>query len=193
MHRLAIAALAVASMVTLSANTVVPAEFKEIVSEATLIVRGRVTDVRSVESPVPGHGVDSIATVAVESLLKGQASGFVYVRVPGGTIGAIRYVMTGSPTFKVGQRAVFFLKPGITDTTHRPIGLTMGIYRIQTEGLTRRLVVEPPIISGRTANATGPAIRGDARRKFIPVGEFESLVKLTMASRNLLAVPRGGR
>jgi hypothetical protein len=69
--------------------------------------------------------------VLVENLLKGQASSFVYVRVPGGTIGDIRYTMVGAPTFKTGQRAVFFLKPGITDSTYRPVGLTMGLYRIQ--------------------------------------------------------------
>jgi len=128
----------------------------------------------------------------VESLLKGQASGFVYVRVPGGTIGAIKYTMVGSPTFKAGQRAVFFLKPGITDTTYRPVGLTMGLYRIQAEPLTNRQVVEPPLVGGRTTGTAGPAIRGDVRRKLMPVAEFESLVKLQMATR-LLAAPRGGR
>ena len=180
-----------ASSMTLAAHTVVPAEFREVVSEATLIVRGRITDVRSVEA-LPGQGVDSIATVMVENLLKGQASSFVYVRVPGGTIGAVRYTMVGAPTFKTGQRAVFFLKPGVTDTTYRPVGLTMGLYRIQAEPRTNRQVVEPPLVGGRTTAAAGPAIRGDVRRKLMPVAEFESLVRLSMASR-ILAAPRGGR
>ena len=176
------AVVVVAWSLTLAAHSVIPAEFKEVISDSTLIVRGRITDVRSVEATTPGQGIDSIATVAVENLLKGRATDFVYVRVPGGQIGTTKYVMVGAPTFKTGQRAVFFLKPGVTDTTYRPVGLTMGIYRIQPEPQTRRAVVEPPLLAGKTANATGPAIRGDARRKLMPVSEFESLVKLAMAS-----------
>lgn len=191
--RIAVAAVVVlASSMTLVAHTVVPVEFRQVVSEATLIVRGRVTDVRSVDATVPGQGVDSIATVLVENLLKGNASSFVYVRVPGGTIGDIRYTMVGAPTFKPGQRAVFFLKPGITDTTYRPVGLTMGLYRIQAEPRTKRQVVEPPLVGGRTTAAAGPAVRGDVRRKLMPIAEFESLVRLQMAAR-ILAAPRGGR
>ena len=178
---------------TLTAHSVIPAEFREVVSEATLILRGRVTDVRAVEATVAGQGVDSIATVLVENLLKGTpTSSFVYVRVPGGTIGSIKYTMVGSPTFKAGQRAIFFLKPGITDPTYRPVGLTMGLYRIQAEPLTNRQVVEPPLVSDRTTAAAGPAVRGDVRRKLMPVDEFESLVKLSMATRSI-AAPRGGR
>ena len=188
------AAVVLAWSLTLTAHTVIPADFKEIVSESTLIVRGLVTDVRSVEATLPAPTIESIATVAVEGVLKGRASGFVYVRVPGGTIGNTRHVMTGAPTFKVGQRAVLFLKPGVTDTAYRPVGLTMGVYRMQmqTTGFTRRLVVEPPLVAGRTESGTGPAVRGDVRRKYLPVAEFESLVRLSMASRSMV-VPRGGR
>jgi hypothetical protein len=145
-----------------------------------------------VEAPVPGQGIDSIATVFVENLRKGRASSFVYVRVPGGTIDGIRYTMVGAPTFKPGQRAVFFLKPSVADTAYRPVGLTMGLYRIQAEPRTNRQVVQPPIVGGRTAAAAGPTVRGDVRRKLMPVSEFESLVRLSMAQR-AAAAPRGGR
>ena len=176
----------------LTAHTVIPADFKEIISESTLIVRGRVTDVRAVDTSTAGRGVESVVTVAVENVLKGQASGFVYMRVPGGVIGSTRHVMSGAPTFKAGERAVLFLKPGVSDPAYRPVGLTMGVYRIQVESLTRRLVVPPPLVAGRTENASGPAIRGDVRRKMMPITEFESLVRLGMAARTM-AVPRGGR
>ena len=87
-----------------------PAGFREIVADASVIVRGRITDVRAVA--VAGAGIDSVATVAVESVLKGEAAAFVNVRVPGGEIGRTRFVVVGSPTFKPDQRAVFFLKRG---------------------------------------------------------------------------------
>jgi hypothetical protein len=170
------------------ANLVLPTEFREVVRDATLIVRGRVTDVRSVS--VPGAGIESIATLAVESVLKGQASGFVYVRVPGGEVGRSRVVMVGAPTFRNGQRAVLFLQPNTTDSTYRPIGLTLGVYRVQPEPGTGRPVVAPPLVSGVTESRSGPAVRGDPRRRLMPVQDFESLVRAVMASSG--AVVRGG-
>jgi len=175
---------------SLTATVVVPAEFREVVSDATLIVRGRVTDVRSFV--VVGNLIDSVATVAVESVLKGQADTFVPVRVPGGEVGRTRYVLLGAPTFRVGQQAVFFLKRG-PDNAWRPIGLAMGVYRVQAEPSTGRPVVRPPVVPGRTAAARGPTTRGDTRRRSLPVTEFESLVRLVMAAPPAQAVPRGGR
>jgi len=186
------AAVALASL-TLAAHVVIPAEFKEVVSDATLIVRGRITDVRVVDGGPPA-GVESVATVAVESVLKGQASDFVYIRVPGGQIGQVRHVMVGAPTFKPGQRALFFLRPGVTDTAYRPIGLTMGVFRVQSDPKNGQPVVEPPLVGGKTAALSGPAVRGDVRRRMMPVSEFESLVRLVIASPAGQAVPRwGGR
>ena len=188
---LVVAAAVVLATFTLSAHVVIPAEFKEVISDSTLIVRGRVTDVRMVTSIVPGTEVESVATVAVENVLKGQASEFIYVRVPGGTDGRYRYVTVGAPTFKPGQRAVFFLRPRATDTAYPPIGLTMGEFRVQADPQTGQAVVEPPLVGGKTAATTGPAQRGDTRRRLMPVPEFESLVKLVMASPPGQAVVRG--
>jgi hypothetical protein len=194
MRKLFVIALAVAlSSLTITAHVVISAEFREVVSDATLIVRGRVTDVRAVDAG-PIAGVESVATVAVETVLKGQASSFVYVRVPGGQLGQYKYVMVGAPTFKAGQRAVFFLRPGVTDTAYRPIGLTMGVFRVQADPQNGQPVVEPPLVGGKTAALTGPAVRGDVRRRLMPVPEFESLVRLVMATPSGQAAPRwGGR
>ena len=173
-----------------SAHVTLPAEFREVVSDASLIVRGRVTDVRSVMSPE--SRIESVATVAVESVLKGHADAFVYVRVPGGEIGRSRVVMVGAPMFKTGQRAVLFLRPSATDSSYRPIGLTMGVYRVQAEPGTGRAVVEPPLIAGVTASATGPAVRGDTRRSLMAVQDFEALVRQVIATPPGRAIPRGG-
>jgi hypothetical protein len=174
--------------VSVSATVFVPTEFREVVADAGLIVRGHVTDVRTVD--VPGRGVDSIATVAVENVIKGNASQFVPVRVPGGVSGRYRDVLVGAPVLGAGARAVFFLwRDG--DGIWRPVGLSMGVYDVQPDPQTGRPVVRPPVVAGRTA-ALGPVVRGDARRKLLSVQEFESLVQLIMASRGV-AVPRGGR
>lgn len=182
--------IALASAVT-SAHVVLPTEFRAVVSDAVLIVRGHVTDVRS--AAMPGAGIDSIATVAVESVIKGHADGFVYVRVPGGTVGNTRSIMVGAPTFRTGQRLELFLRPNATDATYRPIGLTLGIYPIRPEARTNRPVIDPPVVPGRTAAAGGAAERGDRSRTAMSISEFESLVRLIMATPSGQAIPRRDR
>jgi len=112
--------------------------------------------------------------------------------VPGGEVGRSRVVMIGAPTFRPGQRAVFFLRPTGTDSSYRPIGLTLGVFRVQAEPGTGRAVVAPPLVGGITEARSGPAVRGDTRRRLMPVQDFESLVKLVMASTAAQAVIRGG-
>lgn len=187
MSRFALAACLVAlTGAALTATVVVPADFRQVVAESTVIVRGRVTDVRGVV--LPGGGIDSLVTVAIDRVLKGQADGFLTLRLPGGEVGRTRMVMIGAPTFQVNQQAVFFLKPG-PDNTLRPIGLTAGVYRVEADPKTGAPVVAPPIVTGRTASA-GRVVRGDSRRKLMPVQEFESLVNLVITAPK--AVRRGG-
>jgi hypothetical protein len=100
--------------------------------------------------------------------------------------------MVSAPVFRAGQRAMLFLKKG-TDSFWRPIGLNQGVFRIHPDPVTGQPVVPPPLVSGRTASATGPAVRGDPRRRLMPVQEFESLVRLVLLTPPGQAVPRGGR
>lgn len=170
---------------TVAASVSVPTEFREIVADAELIVRGHVTDVRAIN--VRGVGVESVATIAVDATLKGQSDGFVSVRVPGGEIGRYRYVMVGAPTLRLNQSAIFFLKRG-ADNAWRPVGLASGIVSVDRDAATGRPVVHPPIMAtGRTGG--GPLLRGDARRKSLPVADYESLVRMVVAARTAQARP----
>jgi len=176
------AALIPAAGISLAAHVVVPTEFREVVADSGLIVRGMVTDVRTVR--LSGGSVESFATVAVDAVLKGDAVRFVTVRVPGGQIGTRRFVMVGAPTLSAGQQAVFFLRRA-GDGSWRPVGLSMGVYRLRADRATGGAVVAPPAVAGWTASA-GPVVRGDTRRQTISVQEFESMVRLIATGR---AVP----
>lgn len=171
----ALLAVAVWAAVTTTASTLLPADFRATVTQATIIVRGRVTDVRPVRS-VAGE-VETVATVAVEATLKGEARAFVSMRLPGGTIGRYRTVMPGAPRVSIGEAGVFFLKAAPGGALW-PVGLSSGIYRVaSTDG---RPMVTPPILPGVTTATTGTIRRGDARRKLLPLSEFESLVALVL-------------
>jgi hypothetical protein len=171
---LALIALAVTSA---AAHLWVPADFREIVSESSLIVRGRVNDVRGIARP--GSGIETVATIVAENVLKGQPAQFVSVLVPGGTVGNRRSVMTGAPELRAGDRAVFFLKRDTT-AVFRLTGLSMGLYRLQGDPGTGRATVKPPIVLMRNS-PPGPIVRGDNARTSMSLQEFESLVRLVAA------------
>jgi hypothetical protein len=170
-----------------AAASTLAAELRDVASDATLILRGHVTATRAVR--LPGVEVSTVATVAVDRVLKGTADAFVSVVVPGGSIGGTRTVMVGAPVFKAGDAAVFFLTRG-PDGLWRPAGLSMGVYRIHADR-SGRPVVRPPILI--EAGAAGPVERGDAARRSLSVSEFDALVGMTVATPAPASAPRRAR
>lgn len=170
-------ALVAAMSAVLSGTVIDPASLRDLAAEAALIVRGRVTDVRAVA--LGGEGIESVATVVVERVLKGDAPAFVSVHVPGGVIGRYRRVMVGAPTLRPEQSAVFFLVRG-RDNGWRPLGLSAGVVRVRREPVTGRLLVHPARLLTDPASA-GPVVRGDTARRSVAVDEFEAMVALVLA------------
>lgn len=160
---------------TMSASTLLPADFRITVTEATVIVRGRITDVRAVRSTA--GEVETVATVAVDATLKGATRPFVSMRLPGGVMGRYRTVVPGAPRVEVGDTGVFFLKAAPGGALW-PVGLSSGIYRVAMSG--GRAMVAPPVLPGVTTATTGTVQRGDKRRTMLALSEFESLVSLVL-------------
>src|SRR5262245_28573470 len=75
-----IVAMAAFAGATLAATVTEPLTLRQLAAGAALIVRGSVTDVRAFV--VPGRGIESVATVAVEHTIKGESEPFLAVRVP---------------------------------------------------------------------------------------------------------------
>jgi hypothetical protein len=162
-----------------SATVTVPTDFREIVADATLIIRGHVTDVRG--AVFPDRGIESIVSIGVETVLKGEAVDFVSIMLPGGVVGRSRVEMVGAPKLRTGDRAVFFLNRD-RNNIWQLTGLSMGIYRVRSGGPNGENVVNPPLVIGQTADA-GSVRRGDPRRRPLALAEFESLVRLVIAER----------
>lgn len=173
-----IAALAVAP---LFATSTIPTDLADVVSSATLIVRGRVVDTRSFADTANGPVMTAV-TVAVDDVLKGSADASVTFRVHGGEIGRYRYTVIGSPTFAIGDQAYFFLKRSAAGSLW-PVGMSAGVYRVTS-------TVNAPIVAGVTATAGASVQRGDVRRKPMAPGEFTSLVRMLMNTSGTAAVRR---
>ena len=82
--------------------------------------------------------------------------------------------------FEANDAAVFFLRRG-TDGLWRPVGLSMGVFRIRANRATGRAEIRPPVLGGSTTAATGPVVRGDRRRMPLSLQEFDALVRIAMA------------
>lgn len=166
----------------LQATVTIPTDLPDVVSSATLIVRGRVVDARAFTDVANGPVMTAV-TVTVTETLKGTTDRAITFRVHGGELGRYRHVMVGSPTFAVGDDAYVFLKRA-PDGALWPVGMGAGVYKVSA--LSGSAMVSPPVVAGLTATTGARIARGDSRRKPIGVGDFSGIVKL------LLAVGPGG-
>ena len=167
-------------VVPVRATVAVPTDLADVVSTATLIVRGRVVDTRAFTDVANGP-VTTAVTVAITEVLKGRAESTVTFRVHGGELGRYRHVMIGSPVFATGEVAYLFLKRA-PDGALWTVGLGAGVYRVSSgSGSPGALVVNPPVVAGVTATTGAPVVRGDSRRKPMSVSDFSGVVRLLMA------------
>jgi hypothetical protein len=178
-------AFACAGSASIAATVIAPYTLRDLAAEAAVIVRGQVTDLRGVV--IRGRGIESIATVAVERTLKGSVDAFVYVQVPGGSVGRYRRVVVGAPRLRQGERAVFFLARG-PGGAWRPFGLAAGVVRVLPGAIEGRAVVHPDILIGATP-AAGAIVRGDPSRTAVPVADFEAMIQELLAGRATRSAP----
>jgi hypothetical protein len=133
--------------------------------------------------------ISTVATVSVESVLKGAADSFVSVIVPGGEWGGTRTVMAGAPSLRRNDAAIFCLTRG-PDGLWRPVGLATGVFRVHRDPSRNAAVVQAPVTT-RDVRADRRVAPGGTRARAIDVAEFESLVRLAVGART--ARPRANR
>jgi hypothetical protein len=157
------------------ATTVVPLSFDQLVSESQSVVYGRVTDVRA-QWTADRRFIESVVTIDVLHGIKGSARESMAFTVPGGQVGRYLNVIPGAPSFVRGDTAVFFLT---SQGARLPVttGLTQGIYRVQRDVISGEMLVLPPVIE------PGRIVRGDPRRKPMPLSAFEGTVRALAGAR----------
>lgn len=178
--RLAWVAVVIAGIATVAthASTFLPADFAAVVTGSQAIVVGRITDVRTVQATA--GDVETVAALRVDAVVKGdvEPDSFMSVRVPGGDRGRYRTVVPGAPVLRVGDAAVYFLTR--ESGTWRPTTWSSAVFPLAI--VDRQVRVHPPVIDGVTATAGAPVVRGDVRRRTMPLATFESLVRMTLAA-----------
>lgn len=178
--RLAWVAVVIAGIATVAthASTFLPADFAAVVTGSQAIVVGRITDVRTVQATA--GDVETVAALRVDAVVKGdiEPDSFMSVRVPGGDRGRYRTVVPGAPVLRVGDAAVYFLTR--ESGTWRPTTWSSAVFPLAI--VDRQVRVHPPGVDGVTATAGAPVVRGDVRRRTMPLATFESLVRMALAA-----------
>ena len=168
MRRAILAVFFAAGLITpVTAVTVAPLSFEQLVNRSAAVALVRVTDVRG-EFISGGRGIESVITAEVLKGLKGGAGETVQFVVPGGRAGRYLNVIPGAPTFSAGDVAVIFLT---AKGARLPVttGLTQGVYRVGASN--GQMMVMPPIVEAGKIN------RGDIQRKPVPFAAFEASVR----------------
>ena len=159
----AVAAGLLASLATVSATSVLPVDFDEMVGRAHTVVRGRVAAVRAQET-MGRRSIESLVTLDVIDVIKGSGTRELVFRVPGGRVGRYRRIMVGVPEFAPGDDVVLFLS-GTFPVIPMPFGLSQGVYRVHRDASGRDLV------NGPQPGQEG-LVRGDPARRPVAVEQF---------------------
>lgn len=177
--RALVALLILASSLPLSAITVKPMSFVELVDESMAIVHGQVAEVHG-QWTADRRGIESLLRVEAVAYFKGDLGDTITVRVPGGQVGMRVNIIPGAARFSAGDRVVLFLKatgPSIPIVT----GTTQGVFRVTADHRSGELMVVPPIIG--TEGAPGRLVRGDSARRPLPMAAFQAAVRTAQVGR----------
>jgi hypothetical protein len=117
-----------------SATILVAADLQTAVAESSVIVHGRVVDVRSAVT-APPRRIEKFVTVAVIDAFKGNPGRSVTFRVPNGQVGRYRRVVAGAPEFDEGDEIVVFLR-GAPPAIPALFRLSQGVYRVARQAGT---------------------------------------------------------
>lgn len=95
---------------TAPAMTVIAPTFDELVNSSDVVLRGVVSQIRTITVPTPeGEAIRTLVTLRVERALKGAPESEVTLSFLGGKVGRRTLRIVGMPTFTVGERQVLFV------------------------------------------------------------------------------------
>jgi hypothetical protein len=127
-----------AAFVRVTATTVIPPTFEQLVQQAELIFQGTVTDVKSVwEGEGAQRHIDTYVTFQVSDNVKGNAGSSYTIRMLGGTVGDQTMLVSDTPKFKVGDREVLFVEHNF-DQFVPLVGIDHGHFQVQHDEQTGR-------------------------------------------------------
>ena len=129
------------ALTRVSATTVIPPTFEQLVQQAEFIFQGTVTNTQSVWV---GEGaqrhIETYVTFQIEDNVKGQAGSSYTIQMLGGTVGDETFEITDTPKFKVGDRDILFVEHN-NEQFVPLVGISFGRFQVQRDNQTGREVL----------------------------------------------------
>jgi hypothetical protein len=119
---------------------------KQMGSESSLVVRGKVTTTRCFWN----EGNTKILTetvIQVDETYKGQSDASVSVLQLGGVVGTVRMHVHGALTWSPGEEVLLFLEP-LDGGQHRVAGFSQGKFKVERDPVTGEPFVTRPALDG---------------------------------------------
>ena len=176
-------ALALFSLSTARATSVIPPSFDELVAEAEVIFQGRVTDVRSQWAGEGGQRhILTYVTFSVEDALKGTPGQSYTIRMLGGTIAGETMEVADAPRFQVGDRDILFVEHNGSQFIPL-VGIMHGRFHLHRDQggneLVRTNEGHPVVDLAKLGHGEQPAAAGNG----MSVAEFKSAVRAKLDAR----------
>lgn len=131
--------IGVVSAVT--ATTVIPPTFDQLVKQAEIIFQGTVTDARSIWEGEGGQRhIETYITFKVDDNVKGDAGASYTIQMLGGTVGDQTMEVSDAPKFKVGDHDILFVEHNY-DQFIPLVGINHGRFHVQHDDTTGRDIV----------------------------------------------------
>lgn len=125
----------------ISASTVIPPTFDQLVKQAEFIFQGTVTNSQSVwEGEGAQRHIETYVTFNVEDNVKGSAGTSYTIKMLGGTVGDETMEVTDTPKFQVGDRDILFVEHN-NEQFVPLVGISHGRFHVQRDDQTGRDIV----------------------------------------------------
>lgn len=138
--------LACASLGLAQATQVEHRSPQQLGAQSTLVVLGRVAEVRSFWNEKHTK-IFTDTRIDIEQTFKGAQVPSVTLRQLGGTVGTVRVSVAGALQWSAGEEVLLFLEP-YAEGTYHVSGFSQGRYDVARDPQTGRAYVSRPVLEG---------------------------------------------
>jgi hypothetical protein len=155
--------LALTAGVRVTATTVIPPDFDQLVNESDYIIRAVVKAVTSeYRTNTSGRKIFTKVALDVQEVIAGTPPSEVVLEILGGKVGDEQMVLEGAPRFKVGDEDILFVR-GNGNTIVPLVAMMHGRYPIMRDATTGRkyMARENKVPLSDTAEIAKPIVKGN--------------------------------
>jgi hypothetical protein len=172
----------VASAASVSATTVIPPTFEQLVDQAEVIFHGKVT---KVNSQWVGEGAErhivSYITFTVKDALKGKPGQSYTMRTFGGTVDGETMAISDGPEFNVGDEDLLFVENNGSQVVPL-VGIMYGRFHVRKDASGQEMVTTNEEHPLRSVARLGHEAADTGTESAMTLGAFKSAIQTRLGT-----------